>query len=118
MVHESDVHSGLVNKIASRYATKTFTGFNHVLPNSITVGQILSDDIIPKDSIIAKGDTHVTIKKDDTFTKVLHTVHNDNRPTVFVMGGSQGSKSLYETFAELLQTNVGIALSFNFFISL
>ena len=34
------------------------------------------------------------------------------------MGGSQGSKDLYETFAKLLSTNVEIASSFNFFITL
>jgi UDP-N-acetylglucosamine:LPS N-acetylglucosamine transferase len=37
----------LVNRIASRYATKSFTGFDNIFPNAITVGQILSEDIIP-----------------------------------------------------------------------
>jgi UDP-N-acetylglucosamine:LPS N-acetylglucosamine transferase len=46
VVHESDTHSGLVNRIASRFAKKTFTGFDGILKNSETIGQILSDDII------------------------------------------------------------------------
>jgi UDP-N-acetylglucosamine:LPS N-acetylglucosamine transferase len=37
---------------------------------------------------------------------------------VFIMGGSQGSRTLYETFAQLLQTNPTISTSFLFFISL
>jgi len=51
VVHESDVHSGLVNRIASKFATTVFTWFDNVLPNSITVWQILSDDIISHESI-------------------------------------------------------------------
>jgi UDP-N-acetylglucosamine--N-acetylmuramyl-(pentapeptide) pyrophosphoryl-undecaprenol N-acetylglucosamine transferase len=47
IVHESDVHPGLVNRIASRFTSIVFTGFDRVLPRSKTVGQILSDDIVP-----------------------------------------------------------------------
>jgi len=39
----------LVNKIASRFSHKVFTGFDKVLPNSTTIGQIISDDIITED---------------------------------------------------------------------
>lgn len=46
VVHESDTHAGLVNRIASRLAKKTFTGFDGALPRSETIGQILSDDIV------------------------------------------------------------------------
>jgi len=45
IVHESDTHSGLVNKMAAYFADRIFTGFDNVLPRSETVGQILSDDI-------------------------------------------------------------------------
>lgn len=107
IVHESDVHSGLVNKIASKYASKTFTGFDNVLPKSITVGQILSDDIVPTYSD----------QYSSSFQKIITSI-DLQKPTVFVMGGSQGSKSLYETFAEILKTNVDILSSFNFFITL
>ena len=103
VVHESDVHPGLVNKIASRFASAVFTGFDEVLPNTITVGQILSDDIITPLENEGQGNF--------SFIK-------EKKPTVFIMGGSQGSKMLYETFADLLQTNPVIASSFNFFITL
>lgn len=46
IVHESDTHPGLVNKIASKRASKNFTGFDRVLPNGQTIGQILADDIV------------------------------------------------------------------------
>ena len=46
VVHESDTHPGLVNKIASRFAKKIFTGFSGALPHSETIGQIISDKII------------------------------------------------------------------------
>lgn len=50
IVHESDVHAGLVNRIASRFAKTTFTGFPKVLPNAQVVGQILSEDLLPAET--------------------------------------------------------------------
>jgi len=47
IVHESDVHPGLVNRIASRFAKVSFTGFPKVLPKAQVVGQILSEDLLP-----------------------------------------------------------------------
>lgn len=80
VVHESDVHSGLVNRIASKYAKKTFTWFDNVLPNSETVGQILSDDLLPKNDVKPSKQTEV-----------------------IVMWWSQGSKNLYEALAKVLK---------------
>ena len=80
IVHESDVHPGLVNRIWSKYAKKTFTGFDNVIKGSETVGQILSDDLLPESS-----------KKESKQTEVL------------VMWGSQWSKNLYEALAETLK---------------
>lgn len=114
IVHESDVHPWLVNRIASRYASKVFTGFDNVLPPSITVGQILSDDIIP----LTKGDKGSSTKQKTNATPIASHLIKEGYPTVFVMWGSQGSRTLYETFAHLLQTNPTIATSFIFFISL
>jgi UDP-N-acetylglucosamine:LPS N-acetylglucosamine transferase len=97
----------MVNNIASKYATTIFTGFDNVFPKAKMVGQILSDDIFPSES--------------DQISQELQTIlqHLDrNKPTVFIMGGSQGSRILYETFAKLLHTNVDISSSFNFFITL
>jgi UDP-N-acetylglucosamine:LPS N-acetylglucosamine transferase len=115
----------MVNRIASKYASTIFTGFDDVLPKAVTVGQILSDDITPLTKSLSRrncgrgkggGDhqihTHKTPRPSDT------PLTKGDKPTVFIIGGSQGSRILYETFAELLQTNVGIASSFNFFITL
>lgn len=46
VLHESDTRPGLVNKIASKFAKHVFTGFDWVLPEAQTVGQILADDIL------------------------------------------------------------------------
>jgi len=108
----------MVNKIAAKYASAIFTGFDNVLPRSVTVGQILSDDISPH---VTQSVSDVTIQKKNAripSPSTSHSPRNDDLPTVFVMGGSQGSRKLYETFAELLQTNVAIASSFNFYITL
>lgn len=121
IVHESDVHPWLVNSIASKYAQKTFTGFEGVFPHSTTVGQILSDDIVPSSPVIMRSVSDVTIHKHPSqwhTSSITSPSPHNKLPTVFVMWGSQGSRSLYETFARLLQTNPTIASSFNFYITL
>jgi UDP-N-acetylglucosamine:LPS N-acetylglucosamine transferase len=92
----------LVNRIASRYAAQTFTGFDDVLPHAVTVGQMLSDDLVSLSST----------------PRFFEAEFVQSLPTVFIMGGSQGSRTLYETFAELLRSNLFIASSFTFFITL
>lgn len=122
IVHESDVHPGLVNRIASRFASAVFTGFDGVLPHSKTVGQILGDDIASfseeGSDLEFIGDLP-TIQDSPSLRKSpLPPFIKGGVPTVFIMGGSQGSRTLYETFATLLETNPLIASSFHFFISL
>lgn len=95
IVHESDTHSGLVNKIASRFANKTFTGFDGVLPKSETIGQILSDDIII--------DTH------PEFT---------SKTLILIVGGSQGSKRLYQNIQHILEFTPEVVSGYEFFIAL
>jgi UDP-N-acetylglucosamine--N-acetylmuramyl-(pentapeptide) pyrophosphoryl-undecaprenol N-acetylglucosamine transferase len=68
VVHESDTHSGLVNRIAARFASQVFTGFDDVLPRAKTVGQILSDNILV----------------DEETPIQIHS-----KPQVLVVGGSQ-----------------------------
>ncbi len=82
IVHESDVHAGLVNRIASKFAKTTFTGFPWVLPNAQTVGQLLSEDLLPAE--------------DTPLSKI------QNQTQILVMWGSQGSKNLYEALAQIL----------------
>lgn len=95
VVHESDTHSGLVNKIASRFAQKVFTGFDWVLKNSETIGQILSDDII--------------IDAYPEFTE---------KTLVLVVGGSQWSQRLYEKLLHILESNPELQQNYEFFIAL
>lgn len=95
VVHESDTHPGLVNKIASRFAKKVFTGFDWALKNSETIGQILSDDIII--------DTH------PEFTK---------KTLVLVVGGSQWSQRLYKNIIDSLENNPELQQDYEFFIAL
>ncbi len=81
IVHESDVHPWLVNRIASKYADKSFTWFENVFPKATVVWQILSNELISSEA------------KPSSKTKV------------FVMWWSQGSKDLYEGLAKVLSTN-------------
>jgi UDP-N-acetylglucosamine--N-acetylmuramyl-(pentapeptide) pyrophosphoryl-undecaprenol N-acetylglucosamine transferase len=107
IVHESDVHPGLVNRIATKFASAVFTGFDGVLPKAKTVGQILGDEIVP--AIIASSHT---VRHNGTKSR------NNSLPIIFLTAGSQGSKTLYETFAQVLKINLLIAESFQIFISL
>ena len=85
VVHESDVHPGLVNRIASKYASKSFTWFDKVFPGAETLGQILSEEILPNDA-----------------SDLVPTFSSQS--SVLVMGGSQWSRDLYLALAQLLKT--------------
>ena len=89
IVHESDVHPWLVNRIASRFAKVSFTGFPKVLPKAQVVGQILSEDLLPAENSPLSWDKKQT--------------------QVLVMWGSQGSKNLYEALAKVLKTTPELA---------
>ncbi len=95
IIHESDTRSGLVNKIANRFAYKTFTGFEGALPKSETVGQILSDDII--------------IEGHPEFT---------SKTLILVVGGSQGSKRLYQSLHHIFESTLDLKEYYEFFIVL
>ena len=92
IVHESDTHPGLVNRIASKRATKTFTGFENIFPKETVVGQILSEDLFAsKDG------------ESDFSSSFLKKVENldPSKTILFVSGGSQGAKSLYESLLKV-----------------
>lgn len=103
VVHESDVHSWLVNRIASKFATTVFTGFDDVLPNSITVGQILSDDIISHESI-RNIPNHTEVWEDLTLAEQLFYA-DPNKTYLLVMWWSQWSKRLYENLVESMNAD-------------
>jgi len=116
VVHESDVHSWLVNKIASRYATTVFTGFDNVLPNSVTVWQILSDDIISHESI-KNIPVHAELWEKLTLAEQLF--YSDSRKThLLVMWGSQWSKRLYENLIDSMSENKNIYSNYEIFLVL
>lgn len=109
IVHESDTHSGLVNKIAARFAKKTFTGFDNVLPRSETVGQILSDDIV-----VHKEHKMLEDSK-------LHEIQRQISPQktiVLVVGGSQGSYKLYKSLLSILEKEPELMSNFVCILSL
>ena len=89
IVHESDVHAWLVNRIASRFAKVSFTGFPKVLPKAQVVGQILSEDLLPAENSPLSWDKKQT--------------------QVLVMWGSQASKNLYQSLAKVLKTSPELA---------
>ena len=72
ILHESDTSLGLANKIASRYATKVCTSFDLKLNNK---------------KFIYTGSP---IRKDFLNPKKIN-FFNNNKPTLLVIGGSQGS---------------------------
>ncbi len=107
IVHESDTHSWLVNKIASKFATTTFTGFDNVLPWSHTVGQILSDEIVADWSLKDYPEL------ENTFATI-----DKNKPRVLVVGGSQWSSRLYQSLIKALETDKSIQTDMVFFVVL
>jgi len=92
IVHESDTHSWLVNKIASKFAWTTFTWFDNVLPKSKTVGQILSEEII-----VDEKEAKMFIKQYPELDK--------NKPWILVVGGSQWSQRLYQSIIKALESD-------------
>ncbi len=95
IVHESDTHPGLVNRIASRFAKKTFTWFDWVLPHAHTIGQIISDEII------------------------IQTPPTQNSRTQYVViWWSQGSKRIYQNLLHILEFNKEIQSDNDFYVVL
>jgi len=116
VVHESDVHSGLVNKIAARYATTVFTGFDNVLPNSVTVWQILSDDIVSHESI-KNIPVHDKLWEELTLAEQLF-YSDSNKTHLLVMWWSQWSKRLYENLIESMSDNKNVYSNYEIFLVL
>ena len=95
IVHESDTHPGLVNKIASRFARKVFTWFEWALPDGQTIGQILSDDIV-----------------------IDNYPETTSKTMILVVWGSQGSKRLYQNLLHILEFTPDIGQWYEFHIVL
>lgn len=116
VVHESDVHSWLVNKIAAKFATTVFTGFDWVLPNSTTVGQILSDDIVCNESI-KNIPVHTEVWQELSIAEQLF--YSDPEKTkLLVMWGSQWSKRLYTSLLNSIKENKNVYSDYEIFLVL
>lgn len=87
VVHESDTKPWLVNRIASKMAKKTFTGFDNVIVGAETVGQILSD------TIVSEGEISENMQK--KFWK-LTKKDLENKTNLLLIWWSQGARTLYE----------------------
>lgn len=110
IVHESDTHSWLVNKIASKLAKKTFTWFPEVLPHSKCVWQIISDEL-------AMSISH-TKQIEEKLFKDKQKPDFSSKTCVFVTWGSQWSQKLYQLLAQTIKSDKILQSDFFFFISL
>ncbi len=97
IVHESDTHAWLVNRIANCFASKIFTWFDGVFSKAKTVGQILSDDIL---------------------VETPHSNWEHHKAKILINGWSQWSRKLYQTILHILQNHTQACSSFDFYIIL
>gem|GEM_PF-575520 len=86
-IHESDVKNGLANRLIAKIATKVFYTFENPLtienhPKHILSGQILNPELID-------------------YLKNLDVAQNE-KLTVMVMAGSQGSTRIFENLLKVL----------------
>ncbi len=120
LVHESDVKSWLVNKIAARYASTVFTGFKWVLQKSKTIWQILSDDIISTQSTknIPNPSTnqHTQWYNLSVAEQLYYT--DPDKTQIIVMWGSQWSQRLYQNLLDSVDLNKAIYKNYEIFIVL
>ena len=98
IVHESDTHPWLVNRIAAKFSHKTFTGFDAVFTTSETVWQILSDEIIVSEKDIKNWSPTLV---QDNFKNIVSKI-DKSKTLVIVTWWSQGSKRLYEALQKII----------------
>ena len=96
VVHESDMHPGLANRLAARWATKVYAGFDGVVDKAEVVWQILSDRL---SQFASSGLSKTTIDKD-----VTH---------ILVMWWSQWSASIFSALLALLSSQKFDSMSFH-----
>ncbi len=119
IVHESDVRSWLVNKIASKYADKVFTWFDKVLPKSTTIWQILSDEIFSTESVKNLPSARDMDIKWRVLTVSEQLYYTDPDKThLLVIWWSQGSKRLYNTLLDSINQNRETYKNYEIFIIL
>lgn len=110
LVHESDTRSGLVNKIAVKFAKYSFTWFPEVLPGAKCVWQIISDDLV-----LSTSDDKEMEQK---LFKDKQKPDFSSKTCVFVTWGSQWSQKLYQMLSKIIKSDQTIQSDYLFFISL
>ena len=83
-IHESDAIAGKATQIASKYATKTFSSFK--LENFIHVGNPIRKGLLEKDNEKA----------------VKYFELQNDRPIIFIVGGSQGAERINDLVLQAL----------------
>lgn len=92
-VHESDVHPGISNQIASRFALEVFTAF-----------PIKENTYFPPEKIISVGNpirkeiTEGTVKK----AKEIFNLVGD-KPVILILGGSQGAQKINNNILVIIE---------------
>lgn len=114
IVHESDTHPWLVNRIASKFAYKIFTGFDWVFHNSETIWQILSDEIIISEKDLKNWPQHLL---QDNFKNTISSI-DSSKTLVLVVWWSQWSKRLYQSLHKIISQSQSIKSDFIFFFVL
>lgn len=114
IVHESDTHPWLVNRIASKFAYKIFTGFDWVFRNSETIWQILSDEIIISEKDLKNWSQHLL---QDNFKNIISSI-DPSKTLVLVVWWSQWSKRLYQSLHKIISQSQSIKSDFIFFLIL
>lgn len=114
IVHESDTHPWLVNRIAAKFASKIFTGFDWVFRKWETVWQILSDEIIISEKDIKNwSDTLLQ----DRFKNIISHV-DKSKTLILVVWWSQWSKRLYQSLHKIMLESQSLKIDFIFFLVL
>lgn len=103
IVHESDTKMGLINRLASRHAKAIFTAFDKVHPDAQVIGQLLSDDVAKEFS-----------RRD--FIDLIGNQTSASQTHILVMGGSQGSQSLYQSLAQAMRMRPDIYRAYTFVV--
>lgn len=114
IVHESDTHPWLVNRVANRFAYKTFTGFDWVFDSWETVGQILSDEIVVSSKDIQNWSKTLI---QDNFKKIITNLDR-SKTWVLVTWWSQWSNRLYQSLKKVISQSQSLKSDFIFFFVL
>ncbi len=96
LMHESDMHAGVVNRLVARFAETVFTGFEWVFQKEEIVWQILSWQLWQRKNALIKEKLNL----------------EDKKTTILVMWGSQGAAKIFDVILWLLGKEKGWGVQF------